>query len=294
MFRPYNLTSIAAWTFGSLAGNKAYYAAKANNRSGPKFSRVSGNPAYIEKMYRKLANIGEQVVSLHEELESAYNEPYVINTTPFLKYFVYSNWLNSNKNRIKDEFRVALERAMGAGYVYQPNFIQKTHSEAEELVKAVDLSRQNMMQYFDGMLAPEPTKDKILERFNEIMSSMRVDEGSWKLIYNGDGLRLRGLVPNSETVVPEAPKKRAPFEKKKSQPRFNRAKVKAVVVPKKTDFHKKLYIARGEETLGPYKYSLLLTWLENGNASKDDLVAYDGAAEWVKLGAFIKKVNQTA
>jgi hypothetical protein len=288
MFRPYNLTSIAAWTVGSLAGNKAYYETKAKN-SGLKFSRARGNPGYVEKLHGKFVNIDEQVASLHDDLGLVNEGPCTFNATPLIKFLAYSNWLDSNKDRIKNEVSITFERATSAGYIYPPNLIQKIHSDVESSAEAVDSTSKNIMQQLNEQLAQEPTKDKIFECINQKVASMEVDEKSWKLKFSEDGLKLCGANPNPKTVVPEAPKKRANYAKPK--PRFH--KVKAIVAPQKTDFQKKLYIARGEEILGPYKYSLLLTWLENGNASKDDLVAYDGAPKWVKLKQLIAEVNSS-
>lgn len=63
--------------------------------------------------------------------------------------------------------------------------------------------------------------------------------------------------------------------------------------PKASTFSKDIYITRGQETLGPYPYSQLLQWLGTEKVTKDDLVAYDGALQWVKLEQLIVDVNQT-
>jgi hypothetical protein len=282
MFRPYNLTSIVAWTVGSLAGNKAYYATKAKN-SGLKFSRAPANPEYVKKLHRKFGNVGEQITSLGEDIGLVNEDPYTFNATPLIKFLAYSNWLNSNRNRIKNEVSIAFERAASAGYIYPPNLIQNIHSDVETSTEGVNSICKNIIQQLNEQLAQEPTRDKIFECINQKVANMEVDEKSWKLKFSEDGLKLCGANPNPKSAVLEAPKKQATYTKPKPQS-----------TPQKTDFPKDIYIARGQEVLGPYKYSLLLTWLGNGNASKDDLVAYDGASEWVKLEAFIKQVNQTA
>ncbi len=249
MFRPYNLTSIVAWTVGSLAGNKAYYETKAKN-SGLKFSRFSrtpGNPEYVKKLHRKFANVGEQITSLGEDVGLVNEDPYTFNATPLIKFLAYSNWLDSNKNRIKNEVSITFERAASAGYIYPPNLIQNIHSDVETSTEGVNSICKNIIQQLNEQLAQEPTRDKIFECINQKVANMEVDEKSWKLKFSEDGLKLCGANPNPKTAVSEAPKKRATYTK--SKPRFQKAEVKSVVVPKKTDFHKKLILLAVKKSL---------------------------------------------
>src|SRR5581483_2898419 len=145
MFRPYNLTSIAAWTFGSLAGNKAYYATKAKY-SGPRFSHAPRNPEYVKKLQRKLENIDAEVALLRANFNLINEDPHVFNVTPLIKFLAYSNWLNANKNRIKNEVTVAFQRAISSGYIYTPNLVQNIHSDVEGSIEAVNSTSENIIQ----------------------------------------------------------------------------------------------------------------------------------------------------
>jgi hypothetical protein len=282
MFRPYNLTSIAAWTVGSLAGNKAYYATKQKQAGllGNQVGTVqvnfaaAGNPPYLQRIFNRCVNVGDEVVKLHEDLSSATNlETNTLNTTPLLKLIVYCNWLNSNKDHMKEEIRIALERAMRDGYVYENNIIRTLQAEADTLVNGVNVTKEHVIRYLNEMLAQDPQKkDEAFKVFDLIMAKMQVDERSWKLkeFDEEDGLHLVGLNEKSEATV---------------------ARGKTVPESRRRDFVKDLYVARGSDTLGPYKYSQLLEWLKTGNIVLDDLVAYDGAAEWVKLEQLIAEVD---
>lgn len=280
MFRPYNLTSITAWTVGSLAGNKAYYATKQKqagliiNRSGSpaKSLAPAGNPAYVQKIFKKCINLDEEIAKLHSDLGSAYDpETSKLNTTPLLKLIAYCNWLNSRKDQIKEDIRTVLDRAMREGYVYGKS-TQTLLAETDDLVKTVNFSKDDILRQLNEILASTPQiKSKAFEIMDQIMASMEVDERTWKLKeFKRDGLNLVG--PNQKS------------QRETDRPKEARKSCRH-------DFTKDLYIARGSETLGPYKYSQLLEWLKTGNVSLEELVAYDGAPTWVKLEELIAKVT---
>ena len=109
------------------------------------------------------------------------------------------------------------------------------------------------------------------------------------LLLHHNDLELLEPTPKSRVAAPDSSEEPEP----KAKPKARKTKRMPVVASPQTGFPKDIFIARGEEILGPYKYSLVLTWLENGNASKDDLVSYDGAPAWVKLEELIAQVNQS-
>jgi len=323
MFRPYNLTSIAAWTVGSLAGNLAYYAVKKKhagiilNQGGlqPTSLAPASNPPYVQKVFNKCMNVGNEVVKLHSDLSSAYTrETNTLNTTPLLKLVAYCNWLNSNKNRIKDEIRAVLDRAKREGYVYEKS-IQTLIEETDSLVKTVNLSKDDMLrQVYDLLdqndrLASAPQKPKALELFDLILSNMQVDEKSWKLKeFNGSGLKLVGPKQNADTTtcgdqniktealskapsepLPKSDEQQIKFAatnptKKKSKP----AKSRNVETKGIAEKFNQIYIARDSQAIGPYSYAQMLDWVKT---RPDDLVAYDSASEWIKLKDLIAKIE---
>jgi hypothetical protein len=71
MFRPYNLTSLLAWTAGSLAGNQAYYGTKIKQARDKE--NTSPYSAQFAKEYKPdLWNYYETLVArLYQNLEKA-------------------------------------------------------------------------------------------------------------------------------------------------------------------------------------------------------------------------------
>ena len=215
MFRPYNLTSITAWTVSRLAGNKAYYDAKRGfelslNRVLPeddandnqKCYSIGNDPPYVRKLYRKLANIGNEVSALHRDL-SLEEDDAKIDTTYLLKLVAYCNWLNSNKKKIKEEIKIALERALRDGYGYRSDIVQAVQSETDGLFKLCAENRILFLRNFrDRISDQEPQKDKALEIFDRILADIQVDERTWKLKkFNGDKLTLVKKTPKPQAIA---------------------------------------------------------------------------------------------
>jgi hypothetical protein len=189
MFRPFNLTSIAAWTAGSLAGNQAYFASRQKS-SGLKLSKAS-NPPSVQNLLIRLDNIRAEVKTISEELCSADKGNNQVDLIPLLKLIAYCHWLRNRKDAITEEIKTTFAQAQAEGFVWQANVTQTLCANLNEIVN--EFSSDQCLQSFNDTLAREPheMREKIYAHVNQLLSTMLVDESSWKLPnYKGPKLLL--------------------------------------------------------------------------------------------------------
>ena len=241
MFRPYGLTSIVAWTAGRLAGNKAYYNTKAKQKAASasgSFSGVHVIPEYVERLISKHNNIGNEITSLSDELSLIYKAPNKLNPIPILKFVVYCDWLKISKEQIKAEVAEILQRAQYEGYgkLYS---IKDIHSDIERVVGETDHVRSRLLSEFNKSIAPSPIKDKIVERINEIMSAITVDQETCAIKYDGEGLELVGLNPES-TPPPKQTRRKVASKQKLPKQQKKNAGVNKPKIQKRKNVHRSL------------------------------------------------------
>ena len=135
--------------------------------------------------------------------------------------------------------------------------------------------------FFNQLLEDGLSKD---DAFQESLGFVGVKIGTSRLKEFGEYLAatLRQRHEASSELKPKRSAKSKPVAKTKPT---------TVKEPKKLHYFKELYIARGQETMGPYTYPQMLEQLKSGTISEEDLVAYDGASEWVKFKQLIAEVN---
>ena len=279
MFRPYSMTSIAAWTVGSLAGNYAYHEAKQGSAK-PRITKASC-PLVVRTVIDKLKAIERETISLVDGGREFSKVNGQLNMTPFIRLFAYGDWLQSNRQAIRAEIAIAYQTSISDGYLWPPAITENAQNGLDSLLDYLNEVTRNLRSGIDDFISQEPDA-KIRQKFDEIMRQRqklcRVDENTCKLVDSNDGnfiINCRSQGPHDSTS------KSRPIASPRPKTRI-----------KQPSFPKDLYIARNSETLGPYKYNQLVKWLETGIVSLDDLVAYDGAPEWVKLQELIAEVNQ--
>ena len=116
MFRPYSLTSIAAWTVGSLAGNYAYYGTK-QRLVAPKLAKASC-PTTVLAVIDKLKAIEQEAKSLVNGLNAVLEIQGQVNVTPIIRVFAYEDWLLSTKLEIRAEIATAYGSSIAKGYLW--------------------------------------------------------------------------------------------------------------------------------------------------------------------------------
>src|SRR5216110_3399681 len=113
MFRPYNLTSLAAWTAGSLAGNAAYYRTKGSRTKSSYFRPGSVNvrgpyPENLLLLQRRLQTLSDEVNRLLAQLVSRFDAgDHKIELTSLIHLFAYNEWLQRSAKAIKADARKA-------------------------------------------------------------------------------------------------------------------------------------------------------------------------------------------
>jgi hypothetical protein len=111
MFRPYNLTSLTAWTIGSLAGNEAYYRTKGASRHFT-FKKTSVPPIVL-RFNQKLEAICNEINLLTGRLcEIANVTDGKFELTPLVHLMAYYEWFEKSKESIKAEAREVCEISM--------------------------------------------------------------------------------------------------------------------------------------------------------------------------------------
>ena len=172
MFIPNNLRSIAAWTFGSLAGNEAYYRTKGGFRR--RYSRSETITYSSPKPNPKLAALFAEVNNLTDQTKNMpVRSDGCWDITPFIQLIAYQKWFESQKSKITAE-------------VDSPDNIQTV---------AIHLK-----SYIDGMLkimvetSPEELKIQFFEMINRRITSCSVDKTSFKLTDSDSGrFVIRGI-----------------------------------------------------------------------------------------------------
>lgn len=183
VFRPYSLTSIAAWTVGSLAGNKAYYEAKA--RSAAVKNSPAKTPAAARKLHRKLEQIDSEIRSLADELSVLDGPPAKKNITPLIKFLAYSAWFQEAKEQLKLEIRDIYDKTAQQNCVWPSNAVAELHTGVDKRADVMqsacdDLLRQTLTQV--------PNADVVLNAIREQQRGFNVDPLTFKLLDNREAL----------------------------------------------------------------------------------------------------------
>ena len=256
MFRPYNLTSIAAWTVGSLAGNRAYYDTKARGADGRK-SSVVGPPQIVRELQRKLKCIEEEIVSIANSVATEQTKR-IFTLTPLIKFFAYTEWLRTNKEALKAEVRTICETTINQGYDCPSDTIRIVQETLEGWATLCQTESDNLLQQ---VLPQVPNPEHVLQFIREQQRGFQLDPSSFRLVDNRDEMYAQML----RAIPPRTPTRCEPLE---------------------------LYVAREEQKYGPFGYMELQTLLSSGNVDPKDLVAFEGAVAWVTVADFISDVKK--
>lgn len=194
MFRPLNLTSLVAWTAGSLAGNQAYYNAKRSR--GPRIVRA-GVPANVKQLYRKLTGLGKTAQSLTNQTSGG---KWILSRgkydlTTFVHVFAFSEWLESQRVPMAVEIRTVYEQSMAAGYIWPGDVIADTQKRFEILANSFKEIRGLITEMLSNSTPSETLRKAIFDAMKKRQATCHVDEITGKLVDSCDG-RLR-LVPPS-------------------------------------------------------------------------------------------------
>lgn len=188
MFRPYNFTSLAAWTFGSIAGNNA--AAKARQRFPRTISRKAYYPPAFISFDDKLVKIGKEVKSLVNAVGGkVFLGNGMVNLTPIVKLLVYNVWLQLQRTSLKydieqlsrenDSFPAAILNFQNTVQVLVVEF----NSYANELRQSID----------QGWGLSATDKKTVFDMMAKQQNLFQVNECSFKLVGFGAGrLLIRG------------------------------------------------------------------------------------------------------
>jgi hypothetical protein len=194
MFRPYNLTSIAAWTFGSLAGNEAYYRTKGGSRRST--SRKASCPPSISRINRKLEKLSDEINRLAGDfcLGVRTAEKGKIELTPIVRIIFYSEWFQTRKETIKAETRNAYEESVAAGYVWDASAIKNAEASIDSVTDYLNEIINGVNKLIVDM--PGLTKQEhqmIFSAMKERQSTCRVDDSTYKLVDSNSGrLSIKG------------------------------------------------------------------------------------------------------
>jgi hypothetical protein len=192
MFRPYNLTSITAWTVGRLASNHAYYTAKRRSQ-GPKVSaasRPSNVSALIKKLERAQNETQTFVKAMAKSIDYA-KQNKKFDVVPIIHMKVYNEWLQSRRNAFKDEARMTYEASMADGYIWSANVISDVQNEIDIFAEAFQGYVRNITDWFDGNFQTEALPQEVRQQISDVMKERQknccVDEATCKIIDSKDG-----------------------------------------------------------------------------------------------------------
>jgi GYF domain 2 len=270
MFRPYNLTSLTAWTVGSLAGNYAYYSTKERQN----VERAAGE---LKDDYLQYKEFGGEL-----SVENWLHEKFHINNQLSPKEVaVRTMVLEFQGRKLSMEERVMFVMS-------HLNFVWDINNPQCKAFKNLPynwLDNETLFQlweaFFNQLLEDGLSKD---DAFQKSFGFVGVKIGTSRLKEFGEYLTF---------TLRERHEAEAEFKAKtsaKSKP-VTKTKPTTAKEPRRLHYFKELYIARGQKTMGPYTYPQMLEQLKNGTVSEEDLVAYDGATEWIKFKQLITELN---
>jgi len=194
MFRPYNLTSIAAWTFGSLAANAASSRTRGSSRRST-LKKLPPAPSIL-RINQKLEMICNEINRLGSDFCSSARatETGKIGLTPLIRLIAYYEWFQTRKETIKTETRNAFTEAMASGYVWGPNEVKNAEASIDSISDYLNDIIDGMRKAIDTMPSLKNEEHQmILAAMKERQSTCRVNDSTYKLIDSNSGrLFIRG------------------------------------------------------------------------------------------------------
>ena len=175
MFRPYNLTSLAAWTAGCLAGNEAYYRTKGSSQR----TRLKSEPVILP-VNPKIKKICDEVNRLADDfrLSAERNEGGKIEITPLVRLIAYYEWFQIRKEAIKAEIHNGNEERWLDSI---PSYLDNIISGMRKIL-------------FDTITNLEE-RQKLVDLMKNRQESCQVKESSYKLIDSNSGrFFIRGKI----------------------------------------------------------------------------------------------------
>jgi hypothetical protein len=182
------MTSIAAWTVGSLAGNYAYHEVMQGSAK-PKISKASC-PSAVRVMIDKLKAIEKETVSLVDGCREATKTSGQLNLTPIIRLFAYENWLQSNRQAIRAEISTAYQASISDGYLWPPTIIEDVQNGLDSLLGSLNDITCDLSGALDKFYLTIPNhemRQKVVEIMNQRQRLCKVDVISCKLIDANDG-----------------------------------------------------------------------------------------------------------
>ena len=182
------MTSIAAWTVGSLAGNYAYHEVMPGSAK-PKISKASC-PAVVRAVIDKLKAIEKETLLLVDGCREATKTSGQLNLTPLIRLFAYENWLQSNRQAIRVEIAVAYQTSVSDGYLLPPTIVEDAQNGLDSLLGTLNDITRDLRGALDKFYLTIPNREmrqKVVELMNQRQQLCKVDAISCKLVDANDG-----------------------------------------------------------------------------------------------------------
>ena len=190
MFRPYSLTSLAAWTVGSLAGNHAYYSTLTSSTR----TRVSKStsPPSVRALVNRLRGVELELQEIAQSFSSAVPQPGHINVTPFVQVKVYRDWFADHRDPIHEEIERTYKATMAAGYLWPDNIIQTAQSAFQDTLNRLDTLADESNALFQSIVQSTDQHEKqlLIDAVLKFQNKHKVSSKSWKLLRPKDPARL--------------------------------------------------------------------------------------------------------
>lgn len=190
MFRPYNLTSIAAWTVGSLAGNEAYYRTKGGSRRlASKSVSYSPSPSVL-RINRKLEAICSEINSLTDRFHSSANETKgKINLTPLIHLIAYYEWFQTINESLKTETRKACQESMTGVRDLISNEIRSAENAIDSISNHLNFLIKGIRDAIFNNIPDlkEQERQLIFDAMKERQMTCKVNDSSCKLVDSVSG-----------------------------------------------------------------------------------------------------------
>jgi hypothetical protein len=190
MFRPYNFKSIALWTAGALAGNEAYHTTKARYSVGGR--RQLRVPASITALANRLDCIEATFRNFGPLLKKSdwiTNDQWDL--TEFARFFVFAEWINSQKTRIKADLQRAYNQSVNR-YPWAES-IAESYRNIGQFVDVVRELRDHLKRTFSKVIVTDAGRELLFATLEKYQSLCHVDDLTCQVINRNENRLIIGL-----------------------------------------------------------------------------------------------------